>query len=82
MRTLLWPPVAFLLTACGGLTSGSVVQVAFPPPPSLTAPCATPVVLPERALSDRDIEIFWGRDRSALRACGSAHDGLVKWAQQ
>jgi hypothetical protein len=29
------------------------------------------VVLPDRALSDRDIEVMWGRDRSALRECGA-----------
>jgi len=29
------------------------------------------VVLPERALNDQEIEVFWGRDRSALRECGT-----------
>jgi hypothetical protein len=29
------------------------------------------VVLPDRALSDQDIEVLWGRDRSALRECAA-----------
>ena len=44
---------------------------ALPLPPSLTAPCAAPVPLPIRDLSDQEIEVLWGRDRSALRECGS-----------
>jgi hypothetical protein len=59
-----------LLTACGASVRGDV-------PPSLKEKCALPVELPERALSDREVEVFWGRDRSALRACGSRHSGLV-----
>jgi len=35
----------------------------------LTIPCDRPVALPDRALSDRDVEILWGRDRRALAEC-------------
>lgn len=42
------------------------------------APCEAPVTLPERALSDRDIEILWGRDRDALRTCGDRLAALIK----
>lgn len=77
MRTLWACLSACLLTACGGSTV--VEDVSVPPPASLTARCANPVVLPDRALSDRDVEVLWGRDRSALRACGSRHAGLVGW---
>jgi hypothetical protein len=38
-------------------------------PPSLTVPCDRPVALPDRALSDRDVEIYWLRDRRALAEC-------------
>jgi zona occludens toxin (predicted ATPase) len=61
MRTLLLCLPVCLLTACGGSISGSPA----------VAPCAAPVDLPERALSDRDVEVLWGRDRSALRECGA-----------
>lgn len=36
----------------------------------LIAPCNYPVQLPERGLSDREIEIYWGRDRAELLSCG------------
>ncbi len=68
--------LVFLLLASCASTSGSRVS----PPPSLTSPCATPVRLPERGLTDQEIEIQWGRDRTALRLCGSQLDGLAKWA--
>ena len=40
-------------------------------PPSLLVGCAAPVDLPQRDLTGTEVEILWGRDRSALRACGS-----------
>ena len=64
MRTLCLCLSACLLTACGGLT------VSAEPPPSAVIPCDKPVDLPDRALSDRDVEILWGRDRRALLDCG------------
>ena len=72
MRKLLLAS-ACLLTACGGSTA--VEPLA--PPASLLHPCPAPVLLPDRALTDQDIEIFWGRDRTALRTCASRHAGLA-----
>lgn len=66
--------LACLLSGCGGST---FVEDAAPLPPSLLAPCAAPVALAERALDDREIEILWGRDRSALRECAARHDALA-----
>lgn len=68
------------LTACGGSTG---VSVTLPlPPPSLVAACAMPVALPERALTQAETEIYWGRDRGALRACGGQVRGLEDWLAQ
>lgn len=61
MRTLLLCLNAYLLTACGA---------SDPVKPSV-APCVMPIDLPDRALSDRDVEVMWGRDRSSLRECGA-----------
>ena len=61
MRTLLLCLSACLLTACG---------VSAPARPAV-APCDAPVALPDRALSDRDVEVYWGRDRDALRTCAA-----------
>ena len=60
MQILLPLALVCLLTACGGLTSARPA----------VAPCLLPEVLPARALSDQEIELLWGRDRTALRNCG------------
>lgn len=67
----------FLLTAC----AASIVADPPPPPASLTAPCTRPVPLPERETPQGEAEIYWGRDRSALRACGEQLDGLANWTK-
>ena len=66
MQTLYKTLPAFLLAACAGSTN----YEGPPLPPSLLVPCDAPVELPERALSDQEIEVLWGRDRRALRECG------------
>jgi len=66
--------VFLLLASCA---STSVKPLL--PPPSLTQPCTAPARLPERDMTDQEIEVQWGRDRSALRSCGSRLDGLAKW---
>lgn len=61
----LWP---FLLSGCGGSIPYSNPAEDFPP--SLTRPCQKPVVLPDTALNDQQVEVFWGRDRKSLLDCG------------
>lgn len=41
--------------------------------------CKYPTVLPDSALDDQQIEVLWGRDRAALRECGSRHNALADW---
>lgn len=65
-------PLAFLLVGCGGLISFR----SPPPPPSLTVPCEVPVLIPDSALNDQQIELLWGRDRFHLRECGNRHAAL------
>lgn len=76
MRTLFLILPVFLLIGCAASIRGE----APPPPPSLLVPCGDPVTLPARALSDQEIEVYWGRDRAGYRACGSAKAGLAEWA--
>lgn len=69
-----------LLLVCLCLASCGSISVERPrPAPSLLVPCAEPVRLPERGLSDQEVEIFWGRDRDALRSCASKISGLIEW---
>ena len=70
-----------LLPACLCLASCASTSVdRLAPPPSLTLPCRSPVVLPQRDLTDQEVEVLWGRDRDFLRACGSQLEALANWA--
>lgn len=75
-RRLIWAVAGLALTGCADLTPGKVVAVA--PPASAVAACSAPVTLPERDLSAAEVEIYWGRDRSALRICASRHEVLAQ----
>lgn len=77
MRTPLLLLPAFLLTGCAASTASR--PPVDPIPASIAAPCANPVILPDRALSDQEVEVFWGRDRTALRSCKSKHAAAVAW---
>jgi len=63
-------PLALLivsaLTGCGGST-----RFAEPAPA-----CEAPVLIPDRALPDVDVEVFWGRDRNELLKCGDKVETL------
>ncbi len=65
------------LPACLGSTAADIAAA----PPSLMEPCAEPQTLPVRVLPQNEAEVFWGRDRGALRDCGDRHALLVEWAQ-
>lgn len=54
--------------------------VSRPIPEAALKPCDGPVVLPDRALSARETTGFWGRDRSALRACEEKRKAAVEAA--
>lgn len=70
--------MACLLGALSACASGERIEATAPViPASLRAPCAAPVALPEGAMSEAAVEVAWGRDRDALRTCGSRHEALV-----
>ena len=60
MRALLACISASVLSGCFGST-------AFV---DRTDPCAPPVVVPVRWLSDQEVEVLWARDRRELLDCG------------
>jgi hypothetical protein len=57
------------LTACAGSRAADVQ----PLPPSVAVPCHDPVALPQRGLTQAEVERLWGADRDALRDCGARH---------
>jgi hypothetical protein len=60
MRTLLLCSVALALTGCGAST----------PYVETTDPCKAPVTIPDRWLTDQQIELLWALDRRELLDCG------------
>lgn len=46
-------------------------------PAQLRQACARPVALPDRALSQTEVEQLWTRDRAALVKCGVSQAALL-----
>lgn len=72
----------FLLLGC----AASIQSSTEPPrladaPAALAARCATPVRLPERELTQAEVEEYWLRDRQALIECGVSKDALLRYYQ-
>jgi hypothetical protein len=44
--------------------------------------CAEPQQLPERVMTQAEVELAWGRDRAALRFCRDRHGALVVWVKE
>lgn len=66
-----------VLMGCGG---SSLVEIDLPSPPIvLMAPCPSLQSDPGRALSHAEVEVMWGRDRAAARACAGRHAALASW---
>lgn len=45
--------------------------------PEAKKPCADPVSLPDRDLTDSETQTNWGADRTALRICKARHAAAV-----
>ncbi|WP_414832176.1 hypothetical protein [Afifella sp. YEN Y35] len=69
------------LTACGGSKILPVAEAPIlePAPAELSAPCADPVTLPGRGLTQAEVEKLWARDRVALTRCGLTKRAVVEF---
>jgi len=67
------------LAACSGSIKSAEIDVA-PPGAALTEPCSPPVALPDRALTQAEVEVRWARDRVDLLDCGKRHAALADHA--
>lgn len=65
------------LAQCASTLSGELRL--DPPDASLTQTCAPPVDLPNRELTQAEVERFWGQDRAALIVCRDRLSGLVRY---
>ena len=75
--TLLLVASLFLLQACGDSILSTEPPQLDPAPSALTAACPRPVVLPDRSLSQAEVEAFWLRDRQRLVECGLTKQAVV-----
>lgn len=71
-------PVVCLPLVLSGCFGADAPLTEPPPPASLLVPCSPPVVIPLRDLTATEVELFWGRDRTALRTCADRHGALTK----
>lgn len=70
---------ALALAACSGSivsTDGTKLTAADS---SVTGPCARPVKLPNRDLSQADVERYWSRDRANLVRCAGEKAEVVRY---
>ena len=73
--------VLLALPACGGLTPSLINEGPRlnDAPDELHNPCAKPLRLPERELTQAEVESFWLRDRENLIACGLDKEALLEF---
>jgi hypothetical protein len=81
---------ASILTGCGGLTASDRLRIeaaaarakseipADRVDSALTQECDKAVQLPERQLSQAEIDFYWAQDRSSLQFCRVSKSGLIK----
>jgi hypothetical protein len=69
--------LGFLLTACGGSTKLDKPGLQAAIDSKLLEKCSRPVKLPNRDLTQLDIERFWAKDRAELIKCGLTKEKLV-----
>lgn len=81
MRMLLLTVPLLVLMGCAGSTPSGNIRVDGPSP-SLTQPCESPIILPERELRQAEAERFWLRDRRNLVECKSKNEGLVNYVNE
>lgn len=70
-----------VLTACGESIGSVEPPVLTEPPSEFTRPCPRPVKLPERPLTQLEVETNWIEDRGRLISCSERHGALVEFYQ-
>lgn len=72
------------LQACSVLTQSAIDQgpILEPAPAELLSECDKPVRLPDRSLTQAEVETFWLRDRVALIECGQTKEALIDYYRQ
>ncbi len=81
IRILISVVLLLLLTGCQtGLVSSEQIRLDDPVP-SLIIPCAMAVRLPDRELTQSEVEKYWLMDRYKLVDCRGKHHELIAWSR-
>ena len=68
-----------MLMGCNASTVLSNKPILVPVDPRLAAECVRPVNLPNRALTQVEIETLWSKDRLNLVNCASRHSTSITY---
>lgn len=70
---------AVIASACSGTDAPRIKAELVAPvlPNSSRVPCAGPVALPDRDMTQGEVTAAWGRDRASLRACETKRAAVV-----
>lgn len=69
----------FLLMGCDELIGSVEPPKLERAPASLAEVCERPVVIPQRVISQLEVEAYWVRDRANLVTCGERHKALYEF---
>ena len=72
--------LAAIASACSTNDKPAVLKTVYAEreiPPAAKVPCADPVVLPDRKLSETEAANYWGTDRTNLRTCEARRAAAV-----
>lgn len=64
--------LAAIASACSTSDRAAVVKTVYAEreiPAAAKVPCAPPVALPDRKLTEAEATNYWGTDRTSLRTC-------------
>ncbi len=67
------------MQGCSDLTGSNKPPILVGPPLEFVDPCKGPMVLPEKELSQFEVEQLWMRDRVNLSICRSRHLSLTRF---
>lgn len=70
-----------VLVACTESIGSVEPPILSDPPDKLVRPCARPGVLPDRELTQAEVEFFWINDRERLIRCGLRLRDLIAFYQ-
>jgi len=73
---------AFLLMGCAASTKLDRPGLNVQADSSFTSRCRLPAKLPERALTQRQVEEYWANDRANLIRCGVSKQKLVDFMKK